>query len=62
MDTNTQNPGASNAGAQVVLINWNAVDSTASALQAQRLSARFGLSPWVARTVASLCYGGADHA
>ena len=53
-------PGARNAGAQVVRINWNALDSTASALQAQRLSARFGLSPWVARTVASLCYGGAD--
>ena len=53
-----QNPGAVNAGAlRNQLGRWLQHFPTASESQAQIVGTRFGLSPWLARDVARLCFG-----
>lgn len=57
-----RNPGAKDAGASSnQLSGWLHSTPTASDWQAQILATRHCLSPWMARDVAWLCFGEADH-
>ncbi len=52
-----QNPGLAPRASRNQLGGWLLTSSTASDLQAQTLSRRFCLSPWMARDIARLCFG-----
>ncbi len=53
-----KNPGGGIAGAsRNQLVGWLHSPSTALDRQAQTLACRFGLSPWMARDMARLCFG-----
>lgn len=54
-----QNRGAGTAPASrdLLCLGWSHPSLTASDWQAQTLSSRFCLSPWMARDMARLCFG-----
>ncbi len=56
-----QNPGVQARASRDLLGSWSQTPTTASDRQAQILAARFCLSPWMARDIAELCFGSADH-
>jgi len=51
-----QNPGVQAGASRNQLVGWLHPASTALDWQAQTLSCRFRLSPWMARDVARLCF------
>lgn len=56
-----QNPGGQ-AGASLIDIESGLQSSSMPFdRQAQLIAKRFALSPWTARTVATLCFGGCGH-
>lgn len=58
MHPQMQNPGlAPRASRNLLCVGWSRVSLTASDSRAQMLAWRFGLSPWLAREVALLCFG-----
>ena len=62
MIADMQNPAGCVGGAsRNQLGGWLHSPSTASDRQAQLLASRFCLSPWMARDLAELCFGGGDH-
>ncbi len=57
-----QNPGVqARASRDLLCVGWSHPLSTVSDWQAQTLVARFGLSPWMARSVAELHFGSGCH-
>lgn len=62
MIADMQNPAGCIGGAsRNQLGGWLHSPSNASDRQAQLLASRFCLSPWMARDIAELCFGGGDH-
>ena len=52
-----QNPGLAPRASRNQLGGWLRISPTASEWQAQILTSRFHLSPWMARDLAGLCFG-----
>ena len=61
MDSKKQNPGGQARASRNQLGGWLHSSFTASDSRAQMLTARFCLSPWLARDLAALCFGEAAN-
>lgn len=62
MIADMQNPAGCIGGAsRNQLGGWLHSPSIASNRQAQLLASRFGLSPWMERDIAELCFGSGAH-
>ena len=57
MAPHMQNPAVQGGASRNQLGGWLHLSPTASDRQAQTLSSRFCLSPWMARDMAQLCFG-----
>lgn len=56
-----QNPAVQGGASRNQLGGWLHSPSIALERRAQMLASRFCLSPWMARDLASLCFGERDH-
>lgn len=62
MSAQMQNPGVqARASRDLLCGGWSHPLTTASDWQAQMLASRYCLSPWMARDLAELCFGGGCH-
>jgi hypothetical protein len=57
MAAHMRNAGEQPGVSRNQIYDWLHFQSTASDWQAQALSSRFCLSPWMARDIARLCFG-----